>query len=342
VAEKTSIEWTNSTWTPIRARHIELQDDGSGRERIGWHCEHASPGCVNCYAEGINKRLGTGREFKPAHLIHKNAAGDKRGDVSMFLDEEMLVRPLKWKRPRMIFVCSMTDLFANFVNYEWIDSVFAVMLLSRHTYQVLTKRADRAAHYIRGLHTPAGFERLERAARSIGYTLKFNGHPYLDLPLRNIWLGVSVEDQARADDRRVALKGIAALGWLTWVSYEPALTNVDWTGWEFARWMVSGGESGTKARPSHPDWHRAARDFCAANGIAFNFKQWGAYSPDVSAKGAYLAVNRDGTAHTTTSLAMKFDGDGGPWTGMWKAGKKAAGRLLDGQTHDGFPAALKF
>lgn len=131
MGDKTGIEWTESTWTPIRARNKVTG-------KVGWHCTHASPGCVFCYAEAMNKRLGTGLPFKPGH----------EKDIELFLDEEMLTQPLRWKRPRMIFVCSMTDLFADFVPDAWIDKVFAVMAMSpQHVFQCLTKRSGRMRAY---------------------------------------------------------------------------------------------------------------------------------------------------------------------------------------------------
>src|SRR5258708_31121882 len=127
MADKSAIEWTDATWNPIRARNKKTG-------KVGWHCEHATTGCVNCYAEGFNKRLGTGLDFKPGH----------RKDIELFLDEAMLTQPLRWKKPRMIFVGSMTDMFADFVPVEWIDKIFAIMALTPwHTYQLLTKRAQR-------------------------------------------------------------------------------------------------------------------------------------------------------------------------------------------------------
>ena len=161
MSDGTKIEWTDATWTPIRARAFVLQSDGSGKERIGWHCEHASDGCKNCYAEGMNLRLGTGFDYKPGHLKHTTRHGDPRGDVTIFLDEKMLQVPLRWKKPRKIFVCSMTDLFADFVTDEMIDKVFAVMALCpQHTFQVLTKRSSRMRRYIESIDNGDG-ERLE-------------------------------------------------------------------------------------------------------------------------------------------------------------------------------------
>ena len=120
---KSAIEWTDASWSSIRARNLAT-------DKIGWHCEHASDGCKFCYAEGINKRLGTGLAFKPGHLTGPMA------HLEIFLDEKMLLAPLRWKRPRMIFVCSMTDAFADFVKDEWLDRMFAVMALCpQHTFR---------------------------------------------------------------------------------------------------------------------------------------------------------------------------------------------------------------
>ena len=119
MGERSKIEWTDASWTPIRARNRITG-------KLGWHCTHASPGCVHCYAEDMNRHVGTGLPFKPGH----------EKDIEVFLDETMLLTPLCWKRPRKIFVCSMTDLFADFVPDEWIDKMFAVMALTpQHTYQ---------------------------------------------------------------------------------------------------------------------------------------------------------------------------------------------------------------
>ena len=125
MADKSKIEWTDATWNPIRARN-------KATGKVGWHCEHATTGCQFCYAENFNQRLGTGLPFKPGH----------RDDIKLFLDEQILKQPLRWKRPRKIFVGSMTDVFADFIPDAWLDRMFAVMALSpEHTFQVLTKRA---------------------------------------------------------------------------------------------------------------------------------------------------------------------------------------------------------
>lgn len=189
----TSIEWTDKSWNPVRAR---LRSDPSV---IGWHCEHASPGCEHCYSETRNRsgrcNMGTKLPYKPGH----------RKDVEVYLDEAQLLKPLGWKKGRKIFVCSMTDLFADFVTDEMRDRIFAVMALCpQHTFQVLTKRADRMRVYM----TTGRHVEIQSKTRSFGLDElkrreRMQGHVYRGalLPLPNVWLGISVEDQQRADER---------------------------------------------------------------------------------------------------------------------------------------------
>lgn len=337
--DRSKIEWTDASWTPIRA----ARTGPAGDFKIGWHCEHVSEGCTNCYAESINRRLGTGRDFKPGHLARESRAGD----ISVFLDEKMLTQPLRWRRPRMIFVCSMTDLFGSWVPDDAIDAVFAVMALCpQHTFQVLTKRPERARAY---LSHDDGFGRwgyIEHHARHLakvptGKTLAVYGGG--NLP--NVWLGTSVEDQATADERIPHL--LAAPAAVRFLSAEPLLGPLDLTRWLWGReepcpdcpkdidcpcghlpkhmlgeepeiqWLIVGGESGPGARPMNPQWARSLRDQCAAAGVAFFFKQWGAWA-----------------------WAERVEGDPATLT-AYRAGKKAAGRLLDGREHNEMPSFLK-
>ena len=231
-------------------------------------------------------------------------------------NEQWLDQPLRWKRPRRIFVCAHSDLFAEGVTDVMIDRVFAVMSrCPQHLFQVLTKRPSRMAEY---LEDPSIW------------------------PLPHAWLGTSIEDQRRADERRTPMRRLADAEWLTWVSYEPAIGPVDWTGWQHINWMVSGGESGPKARPSHPDWHRRTRDWCADMGIPYHFKQWGAWAPGEN------VTATSGTIDTATWFADKWifscenlardDTHIEEQPDVYRIGKKAAGRLLDGRLHDGIPS----
>lgn len=307
MADRSNIEWTDASWTPIRARH-------KATGKIGWHCTHATPGCVHCYAEGLNKRLGTGLPFKPGHA----------GEIELFLDEEMLLAPLRWRKPRMIFVCSMTDLFADFVPDEWIDRIFAVMALTpQHTYQVLTKRSARMRAYVGALAGtyPDGWPKNEahyRVWQQMGRVDQLGlGCKPPAWPLPNAWLGVSAEDQRRADERIPDLLATPAA--IRFVSAEPLLGPIDLTRLDLLRyfkvpnpddpnwprntfdalrgrsdihpihhaepdwckldWIIVGGESGRGARPMHPDWARQIRDQCAAAGTAFFFKQMAKREP---------------------------------------------------------------
>ncbi len=341
MAEYSKIEWTDATWSPITG------------------CSVVSPGCTNCYAM---KLAGTRLAHLPsrAGLTTDSKAGPVwNGQVR--LNEGWLTQPLRWKRPRRIFVCAHGDLFHESVPDEWIDGVFAVMALApQHTFQVLTKRAARMREYL-GRHdtvhriydlacdlvtvdlivnviliAPGTDERAAPSGQRI----------YLDAwPLPNVWLGVSVEDQTRADERRDHLGPLARkYGWHTFVSYEPALGPVDWIGWEFLGWLISGGESGPGARPSHPDWHRAARDFCTAHGVPFFFKQWGNWAP-------WLDRDRDDPDWRADYSRTYAEGHGIKWLNaaggsrfhgerfhVMAAGKKSRnGRMLDGVEHNAMP-----
>lgn len=304
MADHSDIEWTNATWNIITGCSIE------------------SPGCKNCYAM---KLAGTRLRNHPSRvgLTYESAAGPVWTDDVRF-NVDWLRQPLEWTRPRLIFVVAHGDLFHPLVPDAWLDEVFAVMTLAgRHTHQVLTKRTARAADYLRALHTPAGLRRLQAAIQAVGTASEIAEMQPLTLPLRNVWVGTSVEDQHYADVRREPMREIAAAGWLPWVSYEPALGPVDWTGWEFLRWIVSGGESGKNARPSQAAWHRGARDFCRANGIDYLFKQWG----------EWLGELQDGARDRET---IEINASDIPI----RVGKKASGRTLDGVIHNSFPAAL--
>jgi protein gp37 len=340
MGDKSGIEWTDATWNPVAG------------------CSIVSPGCSNCYAMKLAARLarmGGKGGAKYAGLTQRSAGGAVwTGDIRF--DDGALLQPLRWVRPRRIFVNSMSDLFHEKLSDDAIDKVFAVMALApQHTFQVLTKRAERMQRYIRAERERGPIaERLAElyvdgtndfeVARKWPLT-KERAIAAAHWPLPNVWLGVSAEDQRRADERRDRLAALAALGWTTFASYEPALSAVDWSGWGFLCWLISGGESGPGARPSHPDWHRAARDFCAANGIAYFFKQWGEWLPGTQYQEEHR--RRDPGEVFSRYDARRWDGECFDYCDelepsgredVYRVGKKAAGRLLDGRTHDDFPA----
>jgi protein gp37 len=213
MGDKSAIEWLagGATWNPIRARNRETG-------KAGWFCIHVSDGCTRCYAETMNAWRGTGKAYTAPNLKH----------VEVFLDTQALDLPMRWRRPRSIFPCSMTDLFGAWVPDAWIDGVFARMALTngRHTYLVLTKRADRMRAYMRA---PDVETRI-----SVLMLLCSQGQPReaLSWPLANVRLGVSVENQATADERIPLLLQTPAA--VRWVSYEPALGPVDFG---FSRWI---------------------------------------------------------------------------------------------------------
>ena len=316
MSDRSKIEWTDATWNPILARN-------RANGKLGWFCTHMSEGCRGCYAEGMNARLGTGVAHKAQNVEL----------VEVYLDDDVLAQPLRWRKPRAVFPCSMTDLFGEFVTDAMVANTRLIMAYaSQHTFIVLTKRSMRMRRYLEG--APA---------------------------LPNVWLGVSVED--RATLRRVT-DLIATPAARRLVSAEPLLEAVDFTrvpipdetgrtDWRgpvpthsalhasrygpALDWIIVGGESGRSARPMHPAWARAVRDQCAAAGVAFFFKQWGEWAAAV-----------DDDVHVFRDLLLAPDGSisGGTspqasGSGVWmrRLGKRDAGRLLDGVEHNARPDA---
>lgn len=328
-------------------------------------CSRASTGCQACYAERQALRF-SGPDQPWAGLVRKvNGHAAWTGEVRFA--EHRLDEPLRWTRPRLIFVCSTSDLFHETVPDAWIDKLFAVMALApRHTFQVLTKRARRLHDY---------FADLQDRERAIGAAmLELPGGADSDiprLPLKNVWIGVSVENQEFALQRiPYLLRTPAAVHWL---SCEPLLGMIDLEsaceiafrgetvsstsdGARMARalrrgdtsrldWVVAGGESGPGARPMHPDWARSLRDQCDAAGVSFFFKQWGAWQIASAENGRLdcnMASNKAVWVHTDGCLTkpsyLREDGnDQFDPIAMIQVGKKRAGRLLDGALHDEYP-----
>lgn len=305
---KTKIEWTDKTWNPI----------------VG--CSLVSPGYTNCYAMKFagNRLDGNPKAAHYAGTTMKTKAGPVwTGKVAMAPDH-ILTAPLRWRKPAMTFVNSMGDLFHEDVPDAWIDRVFAIMALTpQHTYQVLTKRAERMKAYMAGSWKNRIVALLIEEYHGPGSPWNVNVHQAeYDLGdygyLRNVWLGVSTEDQARADERIPHLLETPAA--VRFISAEPLLgpidLNVAWHGedaldaecwgecawcdkgfpplhncqkgnedWERGKsgldWVIAGGESGPSARPMHADWVRSLRDQCAAAGVPFFFKQWGDWVPQL-------------------------------------------------------------
>lgn len=217
MSDKSSIEWTDATWNPIRGT--------IGRH----HCVRVSEGCKHCYAATMNHRFGG-----PDYV---------KGADTPRLDEEALLQPGKWRRNRRIFVCSMTDLFMDEHTDEMIDNVFAVMALApHHTFQVLTKRAKRMREYL----TSGPWGQIEEAAALLSNSPRAAAATDIDrLPLPNVWLGVSAENQERADERIPDLLATPAA--VRFVSAEPLLSAIDFrpylSGDVRLDWVIVGGES---------------------------------------------------------------------------------------------------
>lgn len=332
MTDNTAIEWTDATWNPLRG------------------CSRVSEGCRNCYAESVAHRFsGPGRPYDGLTRI-VNGRPTWTGEIRLV--PELLDQPLRWKRPRRIFVNSMSDLFHERVPDDFIRSVFATMAAARwHTFQVLTKRPTRMRALLK-LWTEEG------------------------AVLPNVWLGVSVEDQQTADDRIPLLLDTPAA--VRWISAEPLLGPIDLypsaylpcpnaadglsmdpsTGdYECCRkcdftgvsdeigidWVVAGGESGQHARATHPEWFRSLRDQCKTADVPFLFKQWGEW---VDERHAHLdqpiATRLRKTVSRLASDGTVYPMRGpGPesYAGIYRVGKKAAGRLLDGVLHDAYPEA---
>lgn len=322
MSEHSKIEWTDATWPVVTG------------------CTKVSAGCDNCYAIRDSRRLG-GNPNEKIRAAYEgttkivNGRPNWSGIVRCL--PERLDWPLKWKKPRRIFVCNESDLFHEEVPDEFIIATWYVMArCPQHTFQVLTKRPERMITF------------LLLKWKKAHYSLPV-GLPGLALP--NIWLGTSVENQPTADKRIPLLLQTPAA--LRFVSYEPALGPVDFTAigvgrntlidalrgallladdgdYEYGKLnqIIAGGESGPRPRPSHPDWFRSVRDQCQAARVPFLFKQWGEWLPVEERNFPFLG---DGKPRPKF---YRFPS--GQW--MWRCGKKAAGRLLDGREWNEYPA----
>lgn len=352
MSDKSAIEWTDASWNPVRG------------------CSIVSKGCTNCYAMKVAHRFsGPGKAYEGLTMM-SNAGPVWNGEITLV--PELLRQPLHWKRPRRIFVNSMSDLFHEKVPFDFIDEVFRIMLQAHwHTFQVLTKRPERML----------GWADSTNARHGDLLGCPRGGVP--DDPPKNIWLGVSVEDQAAADKRIPLLLEMPAA--VRWISAEPLLGPIDISRWivplhwswdakyktpkeaiaagayaerkpqalvsayaRFLNWVVVGGESGPDARAMHPDWVRSLRDLCTAAGVPFFFKQWGAWKPDQLftsyndrlPRGMFM--NSHGEKPPLELLDDMMKGGRSldliaKWQHFSFVGKERAGRLLDGRTWDEYP-----
>ena len=309
----TKIEWTDYTWNPI----------------VG--CSKCSPGCQNCYAEKMGRRLAAIAANKNLLVINRGIGryvsvigvdGKWNGktvlDIGHDISDE-IYKPLRLKKPRRIFVCSMSDLFHENVSDWAIEKVCRVQKEAPwHTYIWLTKRPEQMRDFILDYYGVNG-------------------------PGKNVWCGVTVCNQDEADRKIPILLQTPAS--THFVSIEPMLGEIDLenlpglmgTGrhldslssagiegssiYGSLKWVIVGGESGHRARPMHPDWVRSVRDQCVSAKVPFFFKQWG--------DGIFYCKN---TAIHTFLLDGMFLRDAG-----WKAGDKKGGRTIDGKIYDQYP-----
>lgn len=218
MADGSAIEWTEATWNPVTG------------------CNKVSPGCAHCYAETFAERW----RGIPGHPYEQG--------FDLRLWPERLEQPLKWKRPRLVFVNSMSDLFHEDIPEDYIRRVFDVMVeASHHTFQILTKRHERLSEIAERLPWP-----------------------------KNVWMGVSIENRRfvhRADHLRMVPSAVR------FISAEPLLGQLEGIDLSGIDWLIAGGESGPRHRPVKEEWLVDLRDRCKAEGVAFFFKQWGGRRP---------------------------------------------------------------
>lgn len=251
MADRSRIEWTEATWNPVTG------------------CTEVSEGCDHCYARTFAERF-------------RGVAGHPyEQGFDLKLHPNRLDQPLRWKRSRVVFVNSMSDLFQHGVPHGFIAQVFAVMALAQqHTFQVLTKRPGPMASLLsQELFVAEVYVAAQRIAGK--------GAEVGTWPLPNVWLGTSVENQRWADVRIPLLIDTSAT--VRFLSCEPLLGLIDLervpaigeSPWllEDLGWVIVGGESGFGARPMDPEWARSLRNQCAEAGIPFFFKQWGGRTP---------------------------------------------------------------
>jgi protein gp37 len=216
--QSSTIEWTEATWNPVTG------------------CHQVSPGCAHCYAKTFAERW----RGVPGHVYEQGF------DLRFW--PERIDAPLRWRKPKTIFVNSMSDLFHEEVPFEFIEAVFATMQAAHwHTFQVLTKRHERLVELAPRLSWPG-----------------------------NVWMGVTIENR-RFVQRADYLRRVPAA--VRFISAEPLLGPLDGLGLAGVHWLIAGGESGPGHRRIDPEWVRTLRDQCAGSGVAFFFKQWGGARP---------------------------------------------------------------
>lgn len=300
MADKTSIEWTDATWNPIRG------------------CTRVSEGCRNCYAERVAARFSDpGQAYEG---LAKRTPSGPRWTGKVITVPGHLEDPLHWKEPRMIFVNSMSDMYHESLAFDRLLPMIEVMDKAHwHIYQILTKRADRQREFFN--------EFLKRRAPAnwwLGTSVEDQTTANKRIPdLLNTWASVrwiSAEPLlGRIDFMEEQPDGMPSFSWLEgFTGCEPEIPPLSW--------VVVGGESGPGARPMHPNWVRSIRDDCRDAGVPFFFKQWGEWVPCIPEFEDLIPKMRE---HT-------YVGD----QYMMRVGKKNAGRILDGREWNEYPGSL--
>ncbi|HLJ26541.1 MAG TPA: DUF5131 family protein [Candidatus Angelobacter sp.] len=349
------IEWLQGgeTWNVIRAERIE---DG----KLGWFCIKVSDECKECYAEDQNVTCGT----NPGRMGNGiRYALDQLPKVRVYLDEPTLLKPLHWRKGRLVFPCSMTDLYAReFVKDEWLDRVHAIYALCpQHTFIELTKRPDRRLEY---LTAPQCQIRIQH---QVDLIRRQRGAQYASAPIRwplpNVWRMASCGTQKTANEFIPFLLQTPAI--VHGVSAEPLLGPLRLTeipnplyggckgnalafaspmgksySWQSrVDWVICGGESGHDARPVHSKCVRDLRDQCANAGVPFFFKQWGTW---------VNPAQNPCLLHSNRNLEHRYVEDQGhnpkcPNASEYivKAGKHDAGRKLDGKEWNQYPEVAR-
>jgi protein gp37 len=349
MADTTNISWTDATWNIITG------------------CTLVDEGCRNCYAAHLAANWpALARHPSRAGLARNNADGVAKFTGEVRFNEQWLDQPLRWKKPRRIFVCAHGDLFHESVPDEWIDRVFVVMALApHHSFQVLTKRTERMRWYLSRADdqwhgSPESFADRFLAAMDKNYAW-INEIDDIQWPLPNVWVGTSINDQDSADLRIPHLLATPAA--IRFVSAEPLLgpvvlpgltpyaspghcISIDGDWWHAPGscpncrpsldWVITGGESGKNARPAHPDWFRSLRDQCVAAGVAFHFKQWGAWADlfDHEGRRDWMLMHHDGSLDVPD---YRWPDEQNGECAIVRVGTKRAGHLLDGVAWQQFP-----
>ncbi|KVP40889.1 phage Gp37/Gp68 family protein [Burkholderia ubonensis] len=308
MSENTTIEWCDHTFNPWEG------------------CQKVGPGCDHCYAETRNARFGGGTAINWGPGAPRRRTSPANWRKPLAWNRTAGVFYAQHRRRQRVFCASLADVFDNAVDPAWRRDLFALIASTPNLdWLLLTKRIGNVAEMLRGI----GVDRLPA----------------------NVWLGATVVNQAEAD--RDIPKLLAVPARVRFLSMEPLLGPVDLCRAHIAQvklprvdWVIVGGESGRGARPMHPAWAADLRDQCARAGVPFLFKQHGEWAPGSGDFGAgrfeTAAIARDGRVapggHRVEDYpAGAASGDG--WAMVHRAGKRAAGRLLDGRTHDEFPEA---